>query len=72
MALFCGDVTITASEAVQIPTDVTVPEGYTTVYLGQNKLYQDPGLTVELASKSHRSHRQNLRHGCYPQFVYTS
>lgn len=50
--LICGDVTITASEAVQIPTDVMVPEGYTTVYLGQNKLYQDPGLTVELASKS--------------------
>lgn len=50
--LICGDVTITASEAVQIPTDITAPEGYTTVYLGQNKLYQDQGLTVELASKS--------------------
>ena len=49
--LICGDVTITASEAVQIPTDITVPEGYTTVYLGQNKLYQDQGLTVELTSK---------------------
>lgn len=50
--LICGDVTITASEAVQIPTDITIPEGYTTVYLGQNKLHQDQGLTVELASKS--------------------
>lgn len=50
--LICGDVTITASEAVQIPTDITIPEGYTTVFLGQNKLYQDQGLTVELTSKS--------------------
>ncbi len=50
--LICGDVTITASEAVQIPTDITIPEGYTTVYLGQNKLYQDQGLTVELSSKN--------------------
>ena len=30
--LICGDVTITASEAVQIPTDITIPEGYTTIY----------------------------------------
>ena len=50
--LICGNVTITASEAVQIPTDITIPEGYTAVYLGQNKLYQDQGLTVELSSKN--------------------
>lgn len=50
--LICGDVTITASEAVQIPTDITIPEGYTTVFLGQNKLYQDHNMTVEMTSKS--------------------
>lgn len=50
--LICGDVTITASEAVQVPTDITIPEGYSTVFLGTNKLYQDHNMTVEMTSKS--------------------
>ena len=50
--LICGDAVITATEAMPIPTDITVPAGYTPVYLYQNRLYTDRSLNSPLTSKS--------------------
>ena len=50
--LICGDAVITATEAMPIPTDITVPAGYTQVYLYQNRLYTDRSLNSPLTSKS--------------------
>lgn len=50
--LICGDAVITATEATPIPTDITVPAGYTQVYLYQNRLYTDRSLNSPLTSKS--------------------
>ena len=49
--LICGDAVITATEAMPIPTDITVPAGYTPVYLYQNRLYTDSSLNSPLTSK---------------------
>ncbi len=43
---------ITVTDATHIPTDITVPDGYTPVYLYQNKLYMDESLDSPLTSKS--------------------
>jgi hypothetical protein len=50
--LICGDAVITVTEATPLPTDITVPDGYTPVYLYQNKLYTDESLNSPLTSKS--------------------
>lgn len=50
--MICGDAVITATEAMPIPTDITVPAGYTPVYLYQNRLYTDRSLNSPLTSKS--------------------
>lgn len=50
--LICGDAVITVTEATPIPSDITVPAGYTPVYLYQNKLYMDESLDNPLTSKT--------------------
>lgn len=58
--LICGDAVITVTEATPLPTDITVPDGYTPVYLYQNKLYTDESLDSPLTSKSQIASGSNL------------